>query len=123
MPPRVVDQLAREARRRAAVNALKLAESIARYGAEQVADGLGPAEAARAVIEAADALEHAAARLRRLTRPGRIDPAERRLLAARLAASGLSLAKGRSRPASACARNRSGRTYSGPGGDYPGSPR
>ncbi len=90
MPPRVVDPLAREAARRRAVDVLRVAEAVARYGAEAVGNGLGPEEARRAVVEAAAELEMIAGNLRRLARTARLDPAGRRVLVVDLAASGLS---------------------------------
>ena len=91
MPPRVVDPLAREAARRRAVDVLRVAEAVARYGAEAVGNGLGPEEARRAVVEAAAELEMIAGNLRRLARTApRLDPAGRRALAVDLAADGIS---------------------------------
>jgi Homeodomain-like domain len=90
VPPRVVDPLTREAARRRAVNTLRVAEAVARYGAEAVGNGLGPEEARRAAVEVAVELEHVAATLRRLARTARLDPAGRRVLVVDLAASGLS---------------------------------
>jgi DNA-directed RNA polymerase specialized sigma24 family protein len=90
VPPRVVDPLAREAARRRAVDVLRVAEAVARYGAEAVGNGLGPEEARRAVVDAAAELEAVAAALRRLARTDRLDRAGRRRLAADLAAGGLS---------------------------------
>jgi DNA-binding NarL/FixJ family response regulator len=84
-PARVV--LGREDGRRRAVDALRLAESIAAYGARQLANGLSPEQARRAAIDVAAELELIAAELRRLAT---LTPAERRRLAAELAASGMS---------------------------------
>jgi Homeodomain-like domain-containing protein len=90
VPPRVVDQLAREAARRRAVDVLTIASAIADYGARSIGNGLGPDEARRAAVEVAVELEHVAATLRRLARTDRLDPAGRRALAAELAADGIS---------------------------------
>ena len=82
------DRRAREAaRRRQAVATLRLAEAVARYAADQVADGLSPAEARQAAIDAAGELAGLAALLRKLTRLG---PAERRSLTRQLTALGMS---------------------------------
>lgn len=87
MPPRVVDPLAR----RRVVDVLTVASAVAAYAARSVGNGLGPEEARRAAVEAAAELEIIAANLRRLARTApRLDPAGRRVLAADLAASGLS---------------------------------
>jgi DNA-directed RNA polymerase specialized sigma24 family protein len=90
VPPRVVDQLGREAARRRAVDTLRVAEAVARYGAEAVGNGLGPEESRRAVVEVAAELEAIAGTLRRLARSGRLDPAGRRALVVQLAADGMS---------------------------------
>jgi hypothetical protein len=87
--------LAREVARRQAAEALRLAAAMAGYAARQVADGWSPSEATRAALDAADAMEATAVKLRRLT--GRLSPAEcralptaaRRELAAQLVAEGL----------------------------------
>jgi hypothetical protein len=84
--------LTREAARRRAVDALRLAESIAGYGARQLADGLGQAEARSAALDVAGELETIAARLRTLARLD-LDAAGRRALAVELAASGMSREK------------------------------
>lgn len=88
MPSRV-EQSAERKRlaRRQSVTVLRLAASIAAYAAGQIGNGLGPAEARRAALDAADELETAAVRLRRLTR---LDRAQRRELVAALAAEGWS---------------------------------
>jgi DNA-directed RNA polymerase specialized sigma24 family protein len=94
VPSRVADPsagtLTREAARRQAVNTLRLAADLAAYGARQAGNGLGPAEAARTVIEVAAELEIIAGKLRRLARTARLDPAGRRALVADLAAEGMS---------------------------------
>ena len=78
---------AREAaRRRQAVATLRLAEAVARYAADQMANGLAPGEARAAAIDAAGELAELAALLRKLTRLG---PAERRELALELRRAGL----------------------------------
>jgi predicted DNA-binding protein (UPF0251 family) len=84
--------LIREAARSETVTVLRLAAAIAGYAAGQVGNGLSPEHARRAVLDAAAELDAAAAALRRLTRldPARLGPAERRALAVRLAASGMS---------------------------------
>jgi hypothetical protein len=74
-------------RRREAVTMLRVAEAMCGYAASQLADGLSPEEARAAAIEAAGELAALAAGLRRLTR---LRPADRRVLAAQLAALGLS---------------------------------
>jgi hypothetical protein len=56
------------AARRQAVDVLRIGESICRYAAEAVADGLTPAEARQAVIGTAGELAELAAALRRLER-------------------------------------------------------
>jgi DNA-binding NarL/FixJ family response regulator len=88
--PEPAGQCARSAVRREAVDVLRLAASTAGYAAEQIGNGLGPEQARRAAAEAAAELEATAAALRRLARraaqPG---AAERRELAVRLSASGL----------------------------------
>jgi hypothetical protein len=73
-------------RRRRAVNILNITEATSRYGASQLANGIGPAEARTLALELAAELTAAADSLRRLTRIG---PAERRVLARQLAALGL----------------------------------
>ena len=79
-------RLPREAaRRRQAVATLRLAEAVARYAADQVANGLAPKEARAAAIDAAGELAELAALLRKLTRLG---PAERRELALELGGLG-----------------------------------
>lgn len=82
------ERLAREDGRRQAAALLRLSESVSRYAAGQVSDGLSPAEARRAVIEAAGALAELARSLRRLAWLD--DPAERRVVARELAAGGMS---------------------------------
>jgi transcriptional regulator with XRE-family HTH domain len=77
------------ARRREAVGMLRLAESIAAYAAAQLANGLSPEQARRAALDAAVELDAVAGNLRRLALP-RLDVAERRALAADLAAAGMS---------------------------------
>lgn len=79
------ERLAREDGRRQAAALLRLSESVSRYAAGQVSDGLSPAEARRAVIEAAGALARSLRRLAWLD-----DPAERRVVARELAAGGMS---------------------------------
>lgn len=80
---------AREVARRRAVDMLRLAESIAGYAAAQLANGLSPEQARRAALDAAGELDAVAGNLRRLA-VARLDVAERRALAAELAASGMS---------------------------------
>ena len=75
------------ARRRSAVTVLQIAEVTARYGASVLADGASPAEARAAALEVASELSVVADELRRLTR---LRPAERRVMAAQLAALGTS---------------------------------
>ena len=87
--PESAAQPAREPARRQAIHALRLAEAVAGYAAGQVSDGLSPAEARRAVIEAAGALAALSAALRRLAWLDD-DPAERRAVARELAALGMS---------------------------------
>ena len=60
------ERLAPEDGRRQAAALLRLSESVSRYAAGQVSDGLSPAEARRAVIEAAGELAELARSLRRL---------------------------------------------------------
>ena len=79
-------RLPREAaRRRQAVATLRLAEAVARYAADQMANGLAPEQARAAAIDAAGELAELAALLRKLTRLG---PAERRELALELGGLG-----------------------------------
>jgi hypothetical protein len=79
--------LTREAvRRRAAVDTLRIGESMCGYAAAQLANGLSPAAARRAALDVAGELELMAVELRRLTR---LRPDERRGLAVQLAALGL----------------------------------
>jgi hypothetical protein len=73
-------------RRRQAVEELRLAEAVSGYAAGQVANGLAPEEARRAVVEAAAELELIAIGLRRLARLG---VEERRALARMLHDCGL----------------------------------
>ena len=70
MPSSAAQSARREAlaARRQAVEALRLAEAIAGYAAGQVADGLSPSGATRAALDAADAMEATAMKLRALTR-------------------------------------------------------
>jgi hypothetical protein len=75
------------ARRREAVATLRLIADVAAYASVQAGNGLGPAEARRVIIDAAEELAVAAGRLRHLARLG---PAERRRLALLLTAQGLS---------------------------------
>ena len=78
---------AREAaRRRQAVVTLRLAEAVARYAADQVADGLSPAEARQAAIDAAGELAGLASVLWTLTRLG---PADRARLARLMTGAGM----------------------------------
>jgi len=78
---------AREAeRRRQAVTTLRLAQALAGYAADQVADGLSAEQARAAVLDASAELADAAASLRRLAR---LRPGERRTMAALLAGRGL----------------------------------
>jgi DNA-directed RNA polymerase specialized sigma24 family protein len=76
----------RAAERREAVALLRLVADLAAYGATQVGNGLAPADARAAVAEVAAELQEAAARLRRIARPG---PAERRTLVRLLSAQGM----------------------------------
>ena len=79
--------LAREAaRRRQAVTELRVAASTAAYAADQLSNGLGPGEARRAALFAAGELAAVAGALRRAVR---LSPAERRVLAVRLDALGM----------------------------------
>ena len=74
------------ARRREAVRLLLLAEAGAGYAARQVSDGLGPAEARDAVLQAAAELELAAGALRQAVQ---LRPADRRVLAGLMASNGV----------------------------------
>jgi DNA-directed RNA polymerase specialized sigma24 family protein len=98
VPPRASTPVRRprpspEAARRQAVSTLKLAEAIAGYGARQAGNGLGPAEAARTLVEVARELENLAGNLRRLAALDGLDPAARRRLVVQLAADGWSQRK------------------------------
>jgi DNA-directed RNA polymerase specialized sigma24 family protein len=77
----------RAAERREAVALLRLVAQMTAYAAEQVGNGLAPADARLAVAELAGELSAAAVRLRRIARPG---PAERRTVVRLLFAQGLS---------------------------------
>jgi DNA-directed RNA polymerase specialized sigma24 family protein len=77
----------RAAERREAVVLLRLVADLAAYGATQVGNGLTPADARAAVGELAGELGAAAARLRRIARPG---PTERRVVVRLLFGQGLS---------------------------------
>ena len=59
------------ARRREAEGVLRITEATARYGASQMANGLGPADARAVAVEVAAELAMAAEALRRLARLGR----------------------------------------------------
>jgi hypothetical protein len=77
---------AREAaRRREAVNVLRIVECTARYGASQLANGIGPGEAREVAVFVAGELELVAEALRRLTR---LEAGERRVMAVKLAGLG-----------------------------------
>ena len=76
------------ARRREAIDVLRLAAAVAGYAAGQVADGLSPVEAQCATWQAAEELTEIVVRLRRL---GQVDPAGRRGLARELAGVGVPL--------------------------------
>ena len=65
-------------RRRQAVNTLRIAEAMCGYGAEQLANGLAPAEARGACVELAGELSDVATALRRAAM---LRPAQRRALA------------------------------------------
>jgi DNA-directed RNA polymerase specialized sigma24 family protein len=77
----------RAAERREAVALLRLIGQMADYAAQRVGNGLSPADARAAVGEVAGELDAAAARLRRMARPG---PAERRMVVRLLFAQGMS---------------------------------
>jgi hypothetical protein len=62
------EMLARQAVRRQAVTMLRVAEATAGYAAARLSNGLGPAEARRAAVEAAVELVAVAGELRRLER-------------------------------------------------------
>jgi DNA-directed RNA polymerase specialized sigma24 family protein len=68
-------------RRRAAERLLRLTAATAAYGAGQVGDGLGPAAARQAMVEAAAELEAVARELRILARARDKPTAARRLAA------------------------------------------
>jgi hypothetical protein len=77
---------AREAaRRREAVNVLRIAENTCGYAAGQIGNGAGPGEAREVAVFVAGELELVAEALRRLTR---LEPGERRVMAAKLAGLG-----------------------------------
>jgi DNA-binding NarL/FixJ family response regulator len=80
----------RAAERRQAVALLRLAAQMADYGAQQVGNGLAPADARAAVGELAGELASIAVRLRRMTRPGSPGSAERRMVVRMLFAQGMS---------------------------------
>lgn len=69
------------------VDVLRVAESLAGYAAGRVGNGLGPAEARLAAVEAASELAEVASVLRRLAR---LSASERSALVGRLTALGLS---------------------------------
>lgn len=70
--------MARAARRREAVQLLRVAASMADYAARQAGNGLAPEDARLVVAEAAAELAAASARLMHLAR---LDPEERRQMA------------------------------------------
>ncbi len=72
--------------RRQAVASLRLAQAVAGYAADQVADGLGPEDARAAVLDASEELARLAVLLWRLASPW---PVDREALAVELAASGV----------------------------------
>jgi hypothetical protein len=77
---------AREAaRRREAARMLQVAECTCRYGAVQLGNGIGPAEARETALFIAGELEVMAAALRRAVQ---LRPAERRVMARQLAGLG-----------------------------------
>jgi transposase len=81
-------RLPREAaRRREAATILQISEATCRYGASQLLNGLGPAEARETAVFVAGELELAAAALRRLTR---LSGPERRARAVQLVGLGWS---------------------------------
>jgi hypothetical protein len=80
----------RAADRRQAVTLLQITECTARYAASQLGNGASPEEARATALFVAGELAETAAALRRLTRLG---PAERRALAAQLAALGMGPAR------------------------------
>ena len=83
----MVSKAAREAaRRREAVDLLRLAAVTVDYTLRELANGLNPEQARVAAIEAAAELSVVSEELRRLTRLG---PAERRTLALQLTSLGM----------------------------------
>jgi DNA-directed RNA polymerase specialized sigma24 family protein len=92
VPETAAHQAARQAarlsaaRRRQAATLLEIAACTARYGAAQLGNGTGPAEARRTAQYVAGELVVVAEALRRLTRPG---PGERRALVLHLTELGL----------------------------------
>jgi len=84
---RVADPAVQSAEaRRQAVASLRLAQAVAGYAADQVADGLGPEEARAAVLDASEELARLAVLLWRLASPW---PVDGEALAVELAASGV----------------------------------
>jgi DNA-directed RNA polymerase specialized sigma24 family protein len=77
----------RAAERREAVALLRLVADMAGYASGQIGNCLSPSDARAAVAEVAGELAEAAARLRRMARPG---PAERRMVVQLMFARGLS---------------------------------
>jgi DNA-binding NarL/FixJ family response regulator len=80
----------RAAECREAVALMRLAADLASYGAQQVGNGLAPADARAAVGELAGELASIAVRLRRMARPGSPGSAERRMIVGLLFAQGMS---------------------------------
>jgi DNA-directed RNA polymerase specialized sigma24 family protein len=80
---------ARDAARRQVVGVLRVGASVCAYAAASIVNGLGPAEARRAALDAAVELAGLAGALRRLARLD-LDRAQRRAVAVELAASGIS---------------------------------
>lgn len=74
-------------RRREAASLLRLVAATAGYTSHQLGNGLTPAQARQAAVEAAGELEAAASSLRRLARP---PLAERKAMARLLAGTGMS---------------------------------
>lgn len=85
------EQLAREAaRRRSAVNLLRIMACTCDYASERLSNGASPAEAAETVVFVSGELSSVAEALRRLTR---MSPAERRVRAVQLTQLGMSQAE------------------------------
>ncbi len=84
------EPLIRAAVRRQIIATFRLAEALSRYAAASIADGMSPEQSRQATTETAAELADLAALLARLARLD-LAPEQRRALARRLAADGLTV--------------------------------